>query len=155
MYCRGQQELHTISSAIQNTLSSSVSVALALKGIQKTLGKPLPFKVRYVTQVCRTNYTTTDMTLTFAVCFFLFVFLQLESVAECYAHLCLLSKALDIRDLRLNDGTPALLKQEVARLRGVAMRTDCKEALLEGWGLVMQANLLLDPQSTCKFTCSP
>lgn len=42
---RGQQELHTISSAIQNTLSSSVSVALALKSIQKTLGKPLPFKV--------------------------------------------------------------------------------------------------------------
>uniref|UniRef100_A0A8B9KRB9 Midasin n=1 Tax=Astyanax mexicanus TaxID=7994 RepID=A0A8B9KRB9_ASTMX len=40
----GQQELHTISTAIQNTLSSSVSVASALKSIQKTLGKPLPFK---------------------------------------------------------------------------------------------------------------
>uniref|UniRef100_A0A671LK54 Midasin n=1 Tax=Sinocyclocheilus anshuiensis TaxID=1608454 RepID=A0A671LK54_9TELE len=42
----GQQELHTISTAIQNTLSSPVAVASALKGIQKTLGKPLPFKVR-------------------------------------------------------------------------------------------------------------
>uniref|UniRef100_A0A9J8BXI4 Midasin n=1 Tax=Cyprinus carpio carpio TaxID=630221 RepID=A0A9J8BXI4_CYPCA len=42
----GQQELHTISTAIQNALSSPVAVASALKGIQKTLGKPLPFKVR-------------------------------------------------------------------------------------------------------------
>ncbi|KAF4092103.1 hypothetical protein AMELA_G00017110 [Ameiurus melas] len=112
----GQQELHTISSAIQNTLSSSVSVALALKSIQKTLGKPLPFKS--------------------------------ESVAECSAQLRLFSKAFDVRDLHLNDRAPSLWKQEVARLRGVAMRTDCKEALLEGWGLVLQANLLLDPQST-------
>lgn len=46
VHFRGQQELHTISTAIQNTLSSSVAVASALKGIQKTLGKPLPFKVR-------------------------------------------------------------------------------------------------------------
>lgn len=112
----GQQELHTISSAIQNTLSSSVSVALALKSIQKTLGKPLPFKS--------------------------------ESVAECSAQLRVFSKAFDVRDLRLNDRAPSRWKQEVARLRGVAMRTDCKEALLEGWGLVLQANLLLDPQST-------
>ncbi|XP_053499982.1 midasin [Ictalurus furcatus] len=112
----GQQELHTISSAIQNTLSSSVSVALALKSIQKTLGKPLPFKS--------------------------------ESVAECSAQLRVFSKAFDVRDLRLNDRAPSLWKQEVARLRGVAMRTDCKEALLEGWGLVLQANLLLEPQST-------
>ncbi|GAA6099361.1 midasin isoform X1 [Tachysurus ichikawai] len=112
----GQQELQTISTTIQNTLSSSVSVALALKSIQKTLGKPLPFK--------------------------------LESVAECSAHLRLFSKALDVRDLCLSDRTPSLWKQGVARLRGVAMRIDCKEALLEGWGLVLQANLLLDPMST-------
>ncbi|KAF5899322.1 midasin-like, partial [Clarias magur] len=112
----GQQELHTISSAIQNTLSSSVSVALALKNIQKTLGKPLPFKS--------------------------------EGVTESSAQLHLFSKALDVRDLRLNDRTASLWKQEVTRLRGVAMRTDCKEALLEAWGLVLQANLLLDPQST-------
>lgn len=73
---------------------------------------------------------------------------QLESVAECSAHLRLFSKALDVKDLRLNDRTPSLWKQEVARLRAVAMRADCKEALLEGWGLVLQANLLLDLQST-------
>ncbi|KAM9495289.1 midasin [Clarias gariepinus] len=112
----GQQELHTISSAIQNTLSSSVSVALALKSIQKTLGKPLPFKS--------------------------------EGVTECSAQLRLFSKTLDVRDLRLNDRTTSLWKREVTRLRGVAMRTDCKEALLEAWGLVLQANLVLDPQST-------
>lgn len=46
VHFRGQQELHTISTAIQNALSSPVAVASALKGIQKTLGKPLPFKVR-------------------------------------------------------------------------------------------------------------
>lgn len=77
--------------------------------------------------------------------------MQLESVAECSAHLRLFGKALDIKDLRLNDRTTSLWKREVARLRGAAMRTDCKEALLEGWCLVLQANLLLDPQSTGKF----
>ncbi|XP_062857908.1 midasin [Trichomycterus rosablanca] len=112
----GQQELHTISTAIQNTLSSSVSVALALKSIQKTLGKPLPFK--------------------------------LESVAECFNRLRLLSKILDVKDLRLTDNTPSSWKRDVARLRGVAMGTDSKEALLRGWGLILQANLLIDPQST-------
>ncbi|XP_076872534.1 midasin isoform X2 [Brachyhypopomus gauderio] len=111
----GQQELHTISTAIQNTLSSSVSVASALKSIQKTLGKPLPFKV--------------------------------EAVAECAAHLRVLSKVLDVKDLRLDSSMPSLWKQEVARLRAVAMGIDSKEALLEGWGLVLQANLLLEPQN--------
>ncbi|TSL47560.1 Midasin [Bagarius yarrelli] len=47
---------------------------------------------------------------------------ELESVAECSAHLRRFTKALDIRDLRLNDGSPSLLKQEVARLRGVLER---------------------------------
>uniref|UniRef100_A0A3B1J791 Midasin n=1 Tax=Astyanax mexicanus TaxID=7994 RepID=A0A3B1J791_ASTMX len=112
----GQQELHTISTAIQNTLSSSVSVASALKSIQKTLGKPLPFK--------------------------------LQSVAECADRLRFLSRALDIRDVRLDSSTPSVWKREVTRLRGAAMGIDSKEALLEGWGLVLQANLLLDPQST-------
>lgn len=88
--------------------------------------------------------------------FFLFsFFLQSESVAECSAQLRVFSKAFDVRDLRLNDRAPSRWKQEVARLRGVAMRTDCKEALLEGWGLVLQANLLLDPQSTGTSVCSP
>ncbi|XP_067273008.1 midasin [Pseudorasbora parva] len=112
----GQQELHTISTAIQNTLSSSVAVASALKGIQKTLGKPLPFK--------------------------------LEAVAECAARLRVLCRALDVRDLRLDNSLASLWKQEVSRLRGVAMGIDSKEALLEAWGLVLQANLLLEPQNS-------
>ncbi|XP_016427493.1 midasin-like [Sinocyclocheilus rhinocerous] len=112
----GQQELHTISTAIQNTLSSPVAVASALKGIQKTLGKPLPFK--------------------------------LEAVAECAARLRVLCRALDVRDLRLDNSLTSLWKQEVSRLRGVAMGIDSKEALLEAWGLVLQANLLLEPQNS-------
>lgn len=43
--CRGYQELLAISTAIQMVLSTPVSAASALKGIQKTLGKALPFKV--------------------------------------------------------------------------------------------------------------
>uniref|UniRef100_A0A8C1Z8M3 Midasin n=1 Tax=Cyprinus carpio TaxID=7962 RepID=A0A8C1Z8M3_CYPCA len=112
----GQQELHTISTAIQNALSSPVAVASALKGIQKTLGKPLPFK--------------------------------LEAVAECAARLRVLCRALDVRDLRLDNSLASLWKQEVSRLRGVAMGIDSKEALLEAWGLVLQANLLLEPQNS-------
>uniref|UniRef100_A0A8C1W377 Midasin n=1 Tax=Cyprinus carpio TaxID=7962 RepID=A0A8C1W377_CYPCA len=111
-----QQELHTISTAIQNALSSPVAVASALKGIQKTLGKPLPFK--------------------------------LEAVAECAARLRVLCRALDVRDLRLDNSLASLWKQEVSRLRGVAMGIDSKEALLEAWGLVLQANLLLEPQNS-------
>lgn len=45
LYCRGHQELQAVSAAIQTVLSTPVSVATALKGIQKTLGKALPFKV--------------------------------------------------------------------------------------------------------------
>ncbi|XP_051581140.1 midasin isoform X2 [Myxocyprinus asiaticus] len=114
----GQQELHTISTAIQNALSSSVAVASALKGIQKTLGKPLPYK--------------------------------LEAVAECAARLRVLCRALDVRDLRLDNSLTSLWKQEVSRLRGVAMGIDSKEALLEAWGLVLQANLLLEPHNSGK-----
>ncbi|XP_030636974.1 midasin [Chanos chanos] len=112
----GQQELQTISSAIQNTLSSSASVASALKGIQKTLGKPLPYK--------------------------------LESVAECASRLRVLSRVLDIRDLRLDSSLASLWKQELSRLRAVAMGLDSKESLLEAWGLILQANLQLEPQAS-------
>lgn len=94
-----------------------------------------------------------NMTVNMRVTFVL-LFSQWESVAECSARLRLFSKALDVKDLRLNGRTPSLWKKEVARLRGVAMRTDCKEALLEGWGLVLQANLLRDPQRTGKFVRS-
>ncbi len=45
LYSRGYQELQAVSAAIQTVLSTPVSVATALKGIQKTLGKALPFKV--------------------------------------------------------------------------------------------------------------
>ncbi|XP_054474709.1 midasin [Anoplopoma fimbria] len=111
----GQQELQAVSAAIQTVLSTPVSVATALKGIQKTLGKALPFK--------------------------------LESVAECASRLRLLSKALDISDLRL-DGTTGHLRQELVRLQGAGLGLDIKESLLEAWGLVLLANNQLDPQKS-------
>ncbi|KAM9782721.1 LOW QUALITY PROTEIN: midasin [Neosynchiropus ocellatus] len=46
----GFQELQAVSSAIQTVLSAPVCVATALKGIQKTLGKALPFKVMSVAE---------------------------------------------------------------------------------------------------------
>ncbi|KAM7394956.1 hypothetical protein PAMA_006612 [Pampus argenteus] len=46
----GHQELHAVSAAIQTVLSTPVSVATALKGIQKTLGKALPFKLESVAE---------------------------------------------------------------------------------------------------------
>ncbi|XP_044025553.1 midasin [Siniperca chuatsi] len=111
----GHQELQAVSAAIQTVLSTQVSVATALKGIQKTLGKPLPFK--------------------------------LDSVAECASQLRLLSKALDVSDLRL-DGTTGLWRQELVRLQGAGLGLDIKESLLEAWGLVLLANNQLDPQKS-------
>ncbi|XP_077950103.1 midasin isoform X1 [Gasterosteus aculeatus] len=111
----GHQELQAVSTAIQTVLSTPVSVATALKGIQKTLGKALPFK--------------------------------LESVAECASRLRLLSKALDVRDLRL-DGTTGPWKQELVRLQGAGLGLDVKESLLEACGLVLLANNQLDPQKS-------
>ncbi|KAI3364212.1 hypothetical protein L3Q82_010816 [Scortum barcoo] len=46
----GHQELQAVSAAIQTVLSTPVSLATALKGIQKTLGKTLPFKLDSVAQ---------------------------------------------------------------------------------------------------------
>lgn len=46
LLCRGHKELQAVSATIQTVLSTPISVATALKGIQKTLGKALPFKVR-------------------------------------------------------------------------------------------------------------
>uniref|UniRef100_A0A674E141 Midasin n=1 Tax=Salmo trutta TaxID=8032 RepID=A0A674E141_SALTR len=112
---RGQQELQTVSAAIQTVLSTSVTVATALKGIQKILGKPLPFK--------------------------------LESVAECASRLRVLSRALDVGDLRL-DNTASLWRQELVRLQGAALGLDTKESLLEAWGLVLLANNQLEPQNS-------
>ncbi|CAB1342786.1 unnamed protein product [Coregonus sp. 'balchen'] len=101
--------------AIQTVLSTSVTVATALKGIQKILGKPLPFK--------------------------------LESVAECASRLRVLSRALDVGDLRL-DNTASLWRQELVRLQGAALGLDTKERLLEAWGLVLLANNQLEPQNS-------
>ncbi|KAL2081973.1 hypothetical protein ACEWY4_021791 [Coilia grayii] len=111
----GQQEMQAISTAIQNTLSSSASVASALKGIQKTLGKPLPFK--------------------------------LDSVAECASQLRILTKALNVEDLRL-DSSSSLWRQEMARLQGAVLGLDSKESLLEALGLVLKANHQLEPQQS-------
>ncbi|CAB1340438.1 unnamed protein product, partial [Coregonus sp. 'balchen'] len=111
----GQQELQTVSAAIQTVLSTSVTMATALKSIQKMLGKPLPFK--------------------------------LESVAECASQLRVLSRALDVGDLRL-DNTASLWRQELVRLQGAALGLDTKESLLEAWGLVLLANNQLEPQNS-------
>ncbi|TMS12010.1 hypothetical protein E3U43_016968 [Larimichthys crocea] len=111
----GHQELQAVSAAIQTVLSTPVSVATALKGIQKTLGKALPFK--------------------------------LESVAECASRLRLLSKALDVSDLRL-DGTTGPWRQELVRLQGAGLGLDIKESLLEVCGLILLANNQLDPQKS-------
>ncbi|XP_056150027.1 midasin [Lampris incognitus] len=46
----GQLALETVSAAIQTVLSTPVSLATALKGIQKTLGKALPFKLDSVAE---------------------------------------------------------------------------------------------------------
>lgn len=46
MSIRGHQELQAVSASIQTLLSTPVCVVAALKGIQKTLGKALPFKVK-------------------------------------------------------------------------------------------------------------
>ncbi|XP_035851556.1 midasin isoform X1 [Sander lucioperca] len=112
---QGQQELQAVSAAIQTVLSTPVSVATALKGIQKTLGKALPFK--------------------------------LESVAECASRLRLLSKVLDVSDLRL-DAATGPWRQELVRLQGAGLGLDIKESLLEAWGLVLLANNQLDPHKT-------
>ncbi|XP_059212052.1 midasin [Centropristis striata] len=111
----GHQQLQAVSAAIQTVLSTPVSVATALKGIQKTLGKALPFK--------------------------------LESVAECASRLRLLSKVLDVSDLRL-DGSTGPVGQELVRLHGAGLGLDIKESLLEAWGLVLLANNQLDPQKS-------
>lgn len=75
------------------------------------------------------------------------MFFQLESVAECASHLRLLSKVLDVSELRL-DSTTDSWKQELIRLHSAGLRLDIKESLLEAWGLVLLANNQLDPQKS-------
>uniref|UniRef100_A0A8C4E441 Midasin n=1 Tax=Dicentrarchus labrax TaxID=13489 RepID=A0A8C4E441_DICLA len=72
------------------------------------------------------------------------LFIYLESVAECASRLRLLSKALDVSDLRL-DGTTGPWRQELVRLQGAGLGLDIKESLLEACGLVLLANNQLDP----------
>lgn len=68
-------------------------------------------------------------------------------MAECASRLRLLSKALDVSDLRL-DGTTGPWRQELVRLQGAGLGLDIKESLLEAWGLVLLANNQLDPQKS-------
>lgn len=68
-------------------------------------------------------------------------------MAECASRLRLLSKALDVSDLRL-DSTTSSWRQELVRLQGAGLRLDIKESLLEAWGLVLLANNQLDPQKS-------
>lgn len=72
---------------------------------------------------------------------------QLESVAECASRLRLLSKALDVNDLRL-DSTAGSWRQDLVRLQGVGLGLDIKESLLEACGLVLLANNQLDPHKS-------
>ncbi|XP_012709437.2 midasin isoform X1 [Fundulus heteroclitus] len=111
----GQQDLQAVSAAIQNSLSAPMSVAAALKGIQRSLGKALPFK--------------------------------LESVAECASRLRLLSKAMDVNELKL-DSSISCFNQEIIRIQGAGLWLDIKESLLEASGLVLSANNQLDPQKS-------
>lgn len=190
LHCRGQQELQAVSAAIQTVLSTPVSVATALKGIQKTLGKALPFKVwRHITSftslsdiVFEDIYSSQDVVFIVYLTVFLGCIIeekkvfksqsgimsfiqnylyddlnhftnhihrlhQLESVAECASRLRLLSKALDVSDLRL-DGTTGPWMQELVRLQGAGLGLDIKESLLEAFGLVLLANNQLDPQKS-------
>lgn len=68
-------------------------------------------------------------------------------MADCASRLKLLSKALDVSDLRL-DGTTGPWRQELVRLQGAGLGLDIKESLLEAWGLVLLANNQLDPQKS-------
>lgn len=76
--------------------------------------------------------------------------LQLESVADCASRLRLLSKALDISDLRLG-GTTRSWRHELVRLQGAGLGLDIKQSLLEAWGLVLLANNQLEPQKSGKI----
>lgn len=68
-------------------------------------------------------------------------------MGKCASRLRLLSKALDVSDLRL-DGTTGPWGQELVRLQGAGLMLDIKESLLEAWGLVVLANNQLDPQKS-------
>ena len=149
---RGHQELQVVSTAIQTVLSTPVSVATALKGIQKNLGKALPFKVRKVKIQLKKKKVKLDYVF---LCIFIYICLlhkpshlpQLESVGKCASRLQLLSKALDVSDLRL-DGNTGPWRNDLLRLQGAALKLDIKESLLEAWGLVLLANNQLDPQKS-------
>lgn len=79
---------------------------------------------------------------------------QMESVAECASRLRLLSRALDVSDLRL-DGNAGPLRQELVRLQGAGLGLDIKESLLEACGLVLLANNQLDPHKSGEMSERP
>lgn len=95
--------------------------------------------------------------LSFIVAPFFFFFNQLKTVADCASRLRLLSKTLDLNDLRLDDPSGSV-RQKLVRLHVVGLGLDIKESLLEACGLVLLANSHLDPhlsgenlQQKCQF----
>lgn len=66
------------------------------------------------------------------------------AVADCALRLRLLSKALDLNDLRLDDSAGSM-RQKLVRLHVVGLGLDIKESLVEACGLVLLANSHLDP----------
>ncbi|XP_007570662.1 midasin isoform X2 [Poecilia formosa] len=111
----GQQDLQAVSTAIQNLLSTPLSVAAALKGMQRSLGKALPYK--------------------------------LEAVAECASRLRLLSMALDVNALQLDEAL-SWGGQQLLRVQAAGLWLNIKESLLEASGLVLSANNQLDPHKS-------
>lgn len=81
-------------------------------------------------------------------------YLQLDSVAECASRLRVLTKALNVEDLRL-DSSSSLWRQEMARLQGAVLGLDSKESLLEALGLVLKANHQLEPQQSGTIHSNP
>ncbi|XP_077567526.1 midasin isoform X1 [Stigmatopora nigra] len=72
---------------------------------------------------------------------------KLETVAKCASQLGILSKVLDVRELRF-DHTHSSWRREVLCLQVAGLRMDIKESLLEALGLLLLANNQLDaPQS--------
>ena len=68
-------------------------------------------------------------------------------MADCASQLRLLSKALDLNDLRL-DNAAGCTGQKLVRLHVVGLGLDIKESLLEACGLVLLANSHVDPHSS-------
>lgn len=114
----GHQELQSVSTAIQTLLATSVSVVTALKGIQKSLGKALPFKLECVAE-CASRLRCLSKALDVSE-------LRLDG----------------------SSGISGGWRQDLLRLHGAGLGLDLKEGLLEACGLVLMANNQLHPQES-------